>query len=306
MRRIQLIVNPISGKGLGGEAVAQLEQRLQAAWPQVEVATFVTQRRADAQTFAASLDGRTSLVVVVGGDGTLHEVINGQIEIPLTVFPTGTGNAFATDRGLQGDFEAFDQLLRTGVVERFDLGVANEQKFINMAAAGILGQIHRAFWQHRHERERMGRLVREVLRVLGRHEFPPVSVRCDGAEATQSLSIVVVGNTALYAPGVRFTPDASPSDGLLDVCTFPVPSPLDLPRWLVALLRGRHLDLPEIRYQRARNVRLEGPAVPCHLDGEYMGTTPLTISIRPRSVAVLVPASDGQTPSSEGPRTPTP
>jgi diacylglycerol kinase (ATP) len=95
MRTVQLIVNPIAGKGHSVAVVPAIEACLRRRG--YTPATFVTHKRGEAQTFAASLDLRTALILAIGGDGTLNEVINGQIRIPLALFPMGTGNAFARD-----------------------------------------------------------------------------------------------------------------------------------------------------------------------------------------------------------------
>lgn len=289
MSKVQLIVNPIAGKGHGSAVVPALEARLRRLG--YEPSIFVTQRRGDASAFAASLDWRTSLIVVGGGDGTLNEVVNGQTKIPMTIFPVGTGNAFAEDQGLRGTLEAFETLLETGVVEWFDLGDAGGRKFINMASGGILGRIHQAFWEGRRGPDGFVRCLRIAFRILRTRAFTPVSVWCDGILVTRSAWLVVVGNTRTYSPGIRFTPLASPSDGLLDVCTLPAPSGLDYLRWFLRALRGRPLNPNGAGYTRARTVRLTGEGVMCHVDGEFIGPAPLSVSVLPRSVPILVPAS---------------
>jgi diacylglycerol kinase (ATP) len=288
MERVQLIVNPISGKGRGRTVAPVLEGQLRRLG--YDASTFVTRRRGEASAFAASLDWRTSLIVVVGGDGTLNEVVNGQTKIPMTIFPIGTGNAFAADQRIRGTVDSFEALLRTGVVEWFDLGDAGGRKFINMASGGILGQIHQAFWEGRRGPDGFVRCLLIAFKILRRRDFAPVSVWSDGALVTRTARIVVVGNTRTYSPGIRFTPLASPSDGLLDVVTFPEPSGFDYLRWFVGVLRGGHLSQDGIGHWQARTVRLAGERVACHVDGEYIGPAPLSVSVLPRSVPILVPA----------------
>jgi diacylglycerol kinase (ATP) len=289
MERVQLIVNPIAGKGRGPRVAPVLAGRLRRLG--YDASIFVTRRRGDASAFAASLDWRTSLIVIVGGDGTLNEVVNGQTKIPMTIFPIGTGNAFAADQGIRGTLDALEAVLRTGAVEWFDLGDAGGRKFVNMASGGILGQIHQAFWEDRRGPDGFVRCLLLAFKILRRRNFAPVSVWGDGALVTRSARIVVVGNTRTYSPGIRFTPLASPSDGLLDVVTFPEPAGVDYLRWFVGVLRGRHLSQDGIGYLRARAVRLTGERVVCHVDGEYIGPAPLAVSVLPRSAPILVPVS---------------
>jgi diacylglycerol kinase (ATP) len=288
MPTVQLIVNPIAGKGHSVAVVPAIEACLRRLG--YTPATFVTHKRGEARTFAASLDRRTALIVAIGGDGTLNEVINGQLHIPLALFPMGTGNAFARDQGILGQVEFLEGLLRHGVVQCFDLGQAGGQKFLNMAAGGILGEIHRRFWEHRQGPDSLVRCLAGAFRVLWRRRFPPVTVWCDGQLLTRTARIVVIGNTRTYAAGIRFTPLASPVDGAFDVCTFPQPSRLDLLKWFVGLLRQRHPQYAGIGYTRGRTIQLAGDGIACHVDGEYIGQAPLTVSILARSAPILVPA----------------
>lgn len=300
MPRAQLIVNPISGKGRGLRVMPHLEGLVRRLG--YETSTFVTQRRDDARAFAASLDRRTSVMLVVGGDGTLNEVINGQTNIPLTVFPVGTANAFAADQGIRGTVEFLEELLKTGVIKRFDLGEAGGRKFINMASCGILGQIHRAFWEHREGPDSLVRCFARAFNILRRGQFSPVAMWCDETLLTRTAFLTVVGNTRTYAPWVSFTPLASPFDGVFDVCTFPAPSRLDFVRWFVGVLTRRHTSYKEVGYTRARTCRMAGEGVACHVDGEYVGPAPLTLSVLPSSLPILVPASKAAPRTAESTR----
>jgi diacylglycerol kinase (ATP) len=291
MQKVQLIVNPISGRGRGVSVVPRIEACLRGLG--YNPSTFVTQSRGDARDCAASLDRRTSLILVVGGDGTLNEVINGQHEIPLALFPVGTGNAFAKDQGIQGRMDFLEALLREGVVECFDVGQAGGKKFLNMAASGILGEIHRSFWEHRNGPESLARCLVKTLKVLWRKPFPRLAVWCDGTLVTRTASIAVISNIRTYAPRISFTPLASPFDGFFDVCIFPEPSRLDLVRWFIGMLRGLHLQDDGIRHLRGRTMCLEGERVACHVDGEYTGQTPLRVSMLPRCVPILLPPTVG-------------
>lgn len=292
MRTAHLIVNPIAGRGRGPEVVPALDAALRRHG--YAPVTRLTRRRGEAREIAASLDRRTALVVVVGGDGTLNEVINGQLAIPLAIFPMGTANAFTADQGLRGTVEFFEALLGDGVLARFDLGEAGGKKFLNMASCGILGQIHRAFWEDRDGPDGAMRLLAKTWKVLRGRRFPPVTLWHGGSPVTRAAGIVVVSNTRTYAPGVSFAPDASPFDGVLDVTTLPPPSGLDYLRWGLGVLGGRRLADPRVGHLRARAVRMAGLGIDCHVDGEYVGCAPLAVSVLPAGIRILVPRGAAQ------------
>ncbi len=289
MSKVQLIVNPIAGRGRAARAVPAIVASLRQLG--YEPVVSVTRRRGEAREAAAALDWRTALVVVVGGDGTLHEVVNGQSKVPVALLPAGTGNAFAWDQGLPRSAAGLEGLLRGGRIEWFDLGDAGGRRFLSMVGAGVLGEIHRAFWHDRKGPDRWLRCLGRAIQVWRRRQARPVAVWCDGELVARAAALVVVGNTRTYARGIRFTPRASPQDGLLDVCAIPEPAGLDTLRWFLALLRGRHLDDPRIVSARGRTVRIAGPDIHCHADGEYLGRAPLTVTVLPRSVPILVPGT---------------
>lgn len=127
--------------------------------------------------------------------------------------------------------------------------------------------------------------------MLRRRLFPPASGSCDDRLITRAAHLVVVGNTATDTPRASFTPEASPFDGALDVCTVPEPFGLEFLRWFVGVFRRRRLSDPRIRYARAREVHLAGDAMDCAVDGESIGQGPLTVSVLPRSAPIVLPAS---------------
>ena len=293
MRRAQLIVNPASGRRHGAALAAAIESRLRRRG--YAVATAFTPERGAAQAIAARTDWRTSLIVVVGGDGTLNEVVNGCPKAPLALAPAGTANAFARDQGLVASAEFLEALVTDGVIEWLDLGEASGRRFVNMASCGILGQVQRAIGELRGVRKSHLRLAAKALGVLRRRRFPPVAFSCDGAVVPAVGHALVVSNTRTYAPGITFTPEASPVDGLLDAVILPAPRGHEYLRWLLAVRRGERIRDPRIRYVRGRTIRTHGTGIDWEVDGEYAGDGPLRISVLPRCLPILLPDPAGAT-----------
>ena len=287
MRRAQLIVNSISGRGHAGAVVPAIEARLRRLG--YVVGTIFTPGRGEARDIAVHADWRTSLIVVVGGDGTLNEVVNGQPKAPLVVFPTGTANAFAADQGLERSVDFLEALVRDGVVQWLDAGDASGRRFVSMASCGILGQVQRAIGEDRDGPQTALRLASRALGVLWKRRFPPVTFSCDGVAVAAEGHVLVVGNTRTYAPGIVFTPDASPADGLLDAVILPAPRARDYLPWLRAVRRAARLRDPRIRYVRGHSIALHGTGIDWEVDGEYVGAGPLRISVLPRSLPFLLP-----------------
>jgi diacylglycerol kinase family enzyme len=101
--------------------------------------------------------------------------------------------------------------------------------------------------------------------------------------------MLVVGNTRTYAPGIVFTPDASPVDGLLDAVILPSPRIRDYVPWLRAVRQASRLSDPRIRYLRGRSFQTHETGIDWEVDGEYVGAHPLRISVLPRSLAIVLP-----------------
>lgn len=251
----------------------------------------------DAAEAAATADGRT--VIAVGGDGTIHEVVNGLLRRPqaarprLGVLRAGTGGDFCrslpgpTDPAsvptwIQGDrFTRVDAAqVTTSTGRRF---------FINAADAGIGARIaHRA--------ARAPAVLGGTLRYLGAsawsllvHRNTEVRLRLD-AGPMQQLRVwtVVVANGGYAGSGMWLAPDARLDDGLLDVVIIgDISRPLAI-RSLPLLYDGTHGRLAQVRFARAQRVEIdaETPAQ-VQADGELIGETPALFEVVPHALDVL-------------------
>src|SRR5690606_38700939 len=136
--KIAYIVNPVAGSGRSWS----VWQRLVARHPELERDAVVTQGPHDAERLAQeAADKGYEAVVAVGGDGTLHEVLNGALQSRRTpavgVIPAGTGNDFARSATLPRDPERAYQVCRLGRAEPIDVGLVNGRAFINVAGFGF-------------------------------------------------------------------------------------------------------------------------------------------------------------------------
>jgi len=287
---VRIIVNPISGHGGDPHFVRELVRHLSLRGFPVDV--HVTRGEGDSRRLAREVPATARCVVSVGGDGTHREVISGLVgrPVPLCVVPFGTENVLSRTLGLSGTLRETTRLIQDGRVVALDLARAGDRAFLMFAGVGFDAMVTRDV-----HRKRSGPILRAayygpVLRRWWRYGFPPITVTVDGRVLSDDAGMVFVLNTPLYGDGLRLAPGALGDDGLLDVVCFRTHSRWHMLLQYVRARLGRHLDHPLVVYGRGKQIGVtcDQRTLPVQADGDLVGETPLTFSLRPRAVRVLV------------------
>ena len=232
-------------------------------------------------------------LVVVGGDGTLNEVLNGLADpghTPLLQLPAGTANVLAHELGFPREPVGTVAVLEQGRVRHIDMGVADGRRFLLMVGAGFDAEVIREIQSGRTGKLGYRGYVKPVLKVLEGYSPPDLEVRIDDGEPLRCEALVA-SNTRNYGGLFRLAGEARCDSGQLDVVLFERASIPHLLRFgLEALLADIAQDR-RVGYLHATKLWIDSPdPVPLQLDGEYFGTTPVEIELRPRVVPVVVPA----------------
>lgn len=239
-------------------------------------------------------EGGADLVVAAGGDGTLHEVVNGAVQTSAIValLPMGTGNDFARATGLPRDPLQAADVVRTGVVAPVDLGRLGEEWFVNVAACGFDATVgERINRGYRHLRGTAAYLA-AVVETLWRYRATDMKVRVDDQTVEIRAMLCAVANGISYGGGMRIAPDARWDDGLLDVCIVRECGRAEFLLAFPKVFRGAHRDHPKVMMLRGRQVHVESrPPVPVLVDGEMCGETPARFSVLPGALRLLLPAA---------------
>jgi len=292
IRSLCLIVNPRAGQAKPGAALPEAVQCLSAWCPRVEVRE--TDSRGAGERLARELQpGQFDLVVAMGGDGTINEVLNGlEDHTPLGILPLGTANVLARELRIPvNDLATACEVLRTGEPRPMDLGSCNGRRFSLMAGIGF-------------DAEAVKEVPPNVKDLIGAPAYVLSGLRAL-ANTDRSLRyrlylperrlhsrgmMLVVANAASYAGPLQIAPMASLDDGWLDLCLFRERSRVAfLGQWINVLMR-RHLQDPHFAYHRVRQVRVEcDPPAAVQLDGDYFGRTPVEIRVLPGAVRVVRP-----------------
>ncbi len=289
------LVNPTAGRRRSGRLRAGLDAALAARGVPVCVPDDLAgTRRVAADAFEGG-DG----VIVCGGDGTVAAVAGEAAERggTLALVPTGTGNDFARQLGLdvRRPLDAL-ALLDGGRRVACDLGRATTADgtvswFTTVAHTGFDAAANRWANQVRVVRGRAV-YVAATLRTLVTYRPSPVRVVVDEETWTGPAWLVAVGNGRYYAGGMMITPGARVDDGRLDVCVIGRVGRVEFLAQFPRVFRGTHGSVDGVELRRGRVVELASDATGAELwaCGERVGPLPARLEAVPGPVSVLVPA----------------
>jgi YegS/Rv2252/BmrU family lipid kinase len=192
------------------------------------------------------------LVIVHGGDGTVNEAIQALVgtSTPLAVWPAGTSNVLARELALPGSLDLLARVIAGGAIRRVSVGRAGERYFLLMAGVGLdadmLSSVHPGLKRLSGE----GAYWMAGLRQLT--DWNPVPFTVETEDGPHRATFAVVANASSYGGGLRFAPDASMDDDLLDLCLFDSTQRHRFARYLAAAFSGSHLGMPGVSYVKAR------------------------------------------------------
>jgi YegS/Rv2252/BmrU family lipid kinase len=253
--------------------------------------------------------GGASLLVAVGGDGTINEVVNGLMTIEsatgpgteLAVIPRGTGGDFVRTFGIPSKLADAARVAVSGRMRTIDVGRAAYRSwqgdeeiayFANIASAGMSGAVA----QRTNEATSAplggkAAYLWSTVAVFVRWQNAEITVTVDGETRSGPMFDVIVANCRYLAGGMKMVPDAEPDDGLLDVLLIGDVSKLDLVTTMPKIYRGTHLPHPKAELLRGAFVTVEAAEpLPVELDGEQPGTTPVRFEVVPGALRLRVPA----------------
>jgi diacylglycerol kinase (ATP) len=260
----------VHGARADGPELRQMVSWVKQRGHAVEV--LITWNAGDAEALAArAADRGTDVVVACGGDGTLNEVVNGLDgrDIPLGVVPLGTANDFARQTGIPEDADhAMDVILRRKPV-CIDTASMNGRRFLNVSTGGVGAE---ATAETPTEfKASLGPLAYAItaLRKLASNDVRHAGFYSAGFELDVDFMAFAVGSARVTGGGTMMTPDASVTDGLLDLCVIEAMSRSDFAMISMAVKKGEHLGLPGVHYAQLPWLKVTGTEpLSVNLDGE--------------------------------------
>lgn len=290
---LHIIYNPIAGKGRSARFREAVENRL--AGTNAEYAFHETRGRRDAVEIAQALTRGASDyvdIVAMGGDGTLHEVLNG-IDDPgrvrLGIIPCGSGNDFAAAAGIPQTAEGALDVLLSGEAKYTDYMECSGVRGINAIGTGIDVDILRRYNRMKVLKGAAAYLASLVMSVLT-YKPPCFSELSGGESVPHNAFIACAGNGRRIGGGIPICPEAVIDDGMLDLVIIDNIRRAAIPRAFVKLLKGRILSLPETSFKRQDQVtiRSDGP-MPIQIDGEIYETLPFDVHLVTNKLRIYRP-----------------
>lgn len=249
------------------------------------------------------------VVVAVGGDGTLNEVVNGffrngaplPTSTKLAFVPLGTGGDFRRTLRIPTETRQAVDVLRTGMVRRLDAGCVTFQDgtgatavrhFINIADAGLGGDVVHMVGNGT---RRFGAATYTVtgLRALLAYKNKRMSVNIDGVtHDLPKAQQVVIANCQFFGGGMKMAPSASPTDGVFDVVLVKDAGKIETMRGMNDIRSGKHLDQtnPKIELMYGKRISVSSPdKVRVDIDGEAVGFLPALFEMQPGAIEFITP-----------------
>ncbi len=294
MRRLALIVNPVAGGGRPARALPAVQAELRARG--FEQRFEYTKSLAHARELALEAAAAGEVAVAFGGDGLIGAVAGAlkNSDGVVGVLPGGRGNDLCRVLGIPLKPVAACSVLASGVVRSLDLGEAGGRTFAGIASCGFDSVVNRIANETTVVR---GSLVYAfaLLRALPRWKATEFEVTLD-AGSTASVRrfagySVAAANSRQFGGGMRLAPDASLTDGLLDVVIIEDMPKLRFLRLAPTVFSGRHLRYREVDVLRTSEVRIAASEpFTLYADGEAIAELPVTVRVLPAAVQVIVPS----------------
>lgn len=300
------IVNPVAGYGRALDDLPIISKLLREHGIDCELVFTEHKYHATQLTVEAVRSGYRK-IIVVGGDGTLHEVVNGifiQKEVPtdsvlVAVIAAGTGNDWIRMYGIPRKYSEAIRAIAENQSFLQDIGVVNyeessyrQQRYMsNVGGAGLDATVVQRFNKLKTKGYR-GRLlyIRGLVHSFLRYNSTGMRIWVDDRQVVNDIVLsITVGVCKYNGGGMMQVPQAVADDGLLDLTVIRKIHWWQIPSNFRRLFNGGIYSIPQVSLYRGSRIRIESaPDVPLEIDGEIMGTSPAEFTIMHRAVRVAV------------------
>lgn len=285
-----LIVNPEAGSRSTMKALPDIEHLLREREADYEF--HFTKERGHATELVKEIGPDFDVIVSVGGDGTINEIINGMPEIdkPMGIIPIGTGNDFARSCSMKpGDLESAVDVLLAHDVKEIDVGVANGRRFINVMGMGFEGRAND-----------IGKMLpflhgtpKYLIAIGGTYltyRRMPLQIEFNDIKIDEKVFLLSIGNGWNVGGGIQLTPKAQLDDGVFDVCYLQNITRLRILQIFAKLYDGSIDQEEEYEGHQTKELHIKSERpIPAHIDGEAFDPVQkeFTVSIIPKAIKII-------------------
>ena len=267
--RYLLIVNPEAGRRSTMKALPDIERLLRERKAEYEF--HFTKERGHATELVKEFGSGFDVIVSVGGDGTINEIVNGMPDLnkPMGILPIGTGNDFARSCSIKiGDLECAVDTLMAHDVKKIDVGEVNGRRFVNVMGLGFEGLAN----DYGAILSFLKGTPKYLLAIGGAfitYRRMPLRIKINDLEIDEKVFLMSIGNGWNVGGGLQLTPKAIIDDGFFDVCYVQNISRLRIIQVFTKLYDGTVNEVPEMEIHQTKALTIESDLpIPAHIDGE--------------------------------------
>ena len=293
MQQILFIINPISG-GKNKEMIPSQIENYYKGRTQAEIKIVFTKHKNHAYKIAKEALSYFSIIVAVGGDGTINEIGKALVNtnVSLGIIPLGSGNglAFGLNYPKYKEIKNYLDIIQTGNKEKIDTASINDDIFLNIAGFGFDGYISYLF----DIQAKRGLLNYTLLSINSFFSFPSFEVKVSINDEIHSLytNILLVGIANGKEFGNHFTiaPKANFSDQKLELILIEKPSFFALPKFIYQMRWGNLMNSKYVKYFSIKQAQMECKQEQyANIDGEYSNQQKnFSIKINPSSLTIII------------------
>lgn len=285
------IVNPVAGKGNESRVTSLIKEVMDKYNYTYDIK--ITEKVGDAKLFAEEAKTKEfSTIVSVGGDGTIHEVVNGMVggSQKLGVIPAGTGNDLARSLNIPLNLrEAIEVLVKQNSIP-IDLGKLNGKYFINFCSVGLDALIAQEANKIKKYFSSTYAYIIGVVKALIKFNSLKVDLTIDNKIYSEEIMLIAVCNGSYYGGGMKIAPDAKMFDGEFDICVVEKMSKLKLLFLFPTIFKGKHTKYKEVKIYRGKDVQITSSQdTNVNADGEIVNNRPIKFEAIHKKIEVIVP-----------------
>ena len=284
MRKFFIIVNPVSGKRDAEKKLLIVTRKFRQEG--IDFREYKTRKDLLADEVIRNNFNPADFtdIMIIGGDGTINQVLNGigKIKIPVSIISSGTGNDIA--RSLLGTLSTRRQLeiAINGKVRSIDAGLCNNRIFVNGLGIGFDGKVVERMQLNYKKYKGPLAYYSTVVRLLSGYRESELTISIDDVNTRHEVFLMTVSKGRTFGGGFKLNPYARNSDGKLDICLIrkvPVAKRFIM---LPTMSFGGHKYLKEVNFYKCRECMINAnDHMVAHLDGEFIGYPPFHLKVLP-------------------------
>lgn len=297
----ELIVNLTAGGGKPHKHLNTVLKYLKENGLNFKVCT--TSHQGEAVELAQkAADNGTELIVSVGGDGTVNEIVTGIMKSKnnpsLGIIPLGWANDFIKSTDISSDIIEACKVLVRGKVKEIDVGTINEKiYFVNICGIGFDAEVAQLANQMKNKHPNWHTLsafvyvFATIKKLLSPFSLHNVKIKFDGREIHSKILFIAISNGKFYGGRFKITPEAILDDGLLEVCIVEEMGRLKYLMSIPQVVKGEHASIKGVNFYRVKEIIIEFPEpILAQVSGEVIeGQKEFSITLLPKSLKLIVP-----------------